>query len=470
MNGSKGSSQSAMTENWTRFHQLISHHPEIKSAAIPHMARRVKQWQQKEGDQSEAKNLEFFENLGTRMVSNWQFRQAVMAVKLWCRVSPANLWSENVDWEAIADKAEMLEDDHPSRLRDAVQVPNPRITSPEQKVRDRTPVEGESECIAELIERTRRSLRIQSCAAATERTYLGWVRRFSYFRIRRLRENLENLPNDSVDAYLEYLALERDCAAATQRQALNSIVFLARHVYQLSDALDLKFVIRGGRRRPPVVFSRSEVKKVLSGLTAPWQLMAELAYGTGMRQIEVLRLRVKDIDIERGIIYVHDGKGGKHRTVPLPVSLESRLREHLAVEEEKHRQRSAGGKGEAHVRTAYRRKHPNKPFLWDWQWVFSADRLCSHPRTNHVARYHIHEKSLQRRFSQAVRNSGIRKNAGFHALRHSFATHLLEQGIDIRTVQDLMGHSDVSTTMIYLHVMKRPGAGAPSPLDFKDDD
>ncbi len=341
----------------------------------------------------------------------------------------------------------------------------------ELRERDRTPVDGEDETVAELLERARHRIRTRALAAATERTYLSWIRKFAYFRLRRLRESIDCLPSDSVDAYLEYVALERDCSPATQRQALNAIVFLARHVYGEEQPLELKFVVgSGGRRRPPTVFSREEVKRLLSLLDDPWRLMAEIAYGTGMRQIEVLRLRVKDVDFARGVLYVHDGKGGKHRALTLPRKIERRLSEHLDEGEAVHQRRLAAGEGEVHLRTAYRRAHPGKAFEWAWQWVFPADRLCSHPRTKHVARYHIHEKSLQRRFRDAIRESRIPKHASFHALRHSFATHLLEQGTDIRTLQQLMGHADVSTTMIYLHVMKRPGAGAPSPLDFDGDD
>jgi len=172
----------------------------------------------------------------------------------------------------------------------------------------------------------------------------------------------------------------------------------------------------------------------------------------------------------RGIVYAHDGKGGKHRTLTLPRKIERRVRERLQAGEAIHPSRLEAGTGEVHRRTTYRRKHPGKAFEWAWKWVFPADRLCAHPRTKHVARYHIHQKTLQRRIREAIRESGIPKNASFHTLRHSFATHLLEQGVDIRTVQDLMGHADVSTTMIYLHVMKRPGAGAPSPLDYDGND
>jgi integron integrase len=331
---------------------------------------------------------------------------------------------------------------------------------------------GENETVAELLESARRLSRTRKHKPATENTYLSWIRRFTYFRLRRLRESVATLRPDSIDAYLDYVALEQDSAASTQRQALNALIFLARYHYGLGDRLDLNFVVgSGGQQRPPTVFSRNEVKAVLSHLKDPWRLISGIAYGTGMRQSEVLRLRIKDIDLDRGIIYIHDGKGGKHRTAALPRSLEERVRAHLAAGHETHRKWLECGRGEAHVRSSFRKKHPNKAFQWAWQWVFPADRQSIHPRTNHVARYHLHEKSLQRRFGDAIQKAAITKEACFHTLRHSFATHLLEQGVNIRTIQELMGHASVSTTMIYLHVMRRPGAEAPgervqSPLDF----
>ena len=188
-------------------------------------------------------------------------------------------------------------------------------------------------------------------------------------------------------------------------------------------------------------------------------------YGSGLRLIESLRLRVKDIDFGQGTIVV-DGKGAKTRIVPLPHALEPRLKEHLAKEKQNHLQDLAAGQGAVHIPEALLRKYPNATREWPWQYLFPSATLCAHPKSKRLARFHVHESSMQRQFKEATYKASLSKPATCHTLRHSFATHLLESGVDIRTVQDLLGHSDVSTTMIYLHVIKRPGAGGPSPLDL----
>ncbi len=295
---------------------------------------------------------------------------------------------------------------------------------------------------------------------------MSYISKFCYFRLRRIREEVDTFEADSADAYLNFIALERECSVSTQRKALNAIIFLSRHVYDQPDPVLTFTPGRPGNRRPPTVIAREEIDQIFARLTDPWKLISKIAYGTGLRQSEVMRLRIKDLDFGSGIVYVHDGKGEKHRTVTLPQSLETELLNRIETLREKHLQDLAIGEGEAHLPTALRRKWPTKGKSFSWQWLFPAVRFCLHPQTQHAARYHLHEKSMQRQFKAAVDRTRITKNATFHTLRHSFATHHLEHGTDIRTVQELLGHADVSTTMIYLHVMKKPGAGAPSPLDF----
>ena len=267
-------------------------------------------------------------------------------------------------------------------------------------------------------------------------------------------------------AYLDYLALERNVSAATQKQALNAMVFLLRHVFGLGDFALEKPNPGHTHRRPPVVLTREEVHQVFGHLENPWRLAAQIMYGCGLRLAEALRLRVKDLDFGQGTITVHDGKGGKHRVVTLPRAIEQALGDHLASAEAAHARDLAAGQGATHLPDAIQHKYPAASRQWVWQYVFPASKLCPHPRTGRIARHHLHPDSMGRQFQAAVAKARIPKRATCHSLRHSFATHLLESGIDIRTVQDLLGHTTLETTMIYTHVMRRPGAGAPSPMDM----
>ncbi len=271
---------------------------------------------------------------------------------------------------------------------------------------------------------------------------------------------------DAITAYLDCLALERHVSDSTQKQALNAVAFLTKKVLGLTEFTIEKPANGHNYRRPPVVLSRREITAILAHLEDPWKLAAQLMFGSGLRLMECLRLRAKDFDFDHGTIAIHDGKGGKHRVVPLPQTLEERLKDHLAKARDKHLHDLAVGAGEIHMPESLLRKWPNASREWAWQYVFASATLCPHPHTGRVARHHLHEASMQRQFKDAVRKTGIAKRATCHTLRHSFASCLLQNGTDIRTVQDLLGHADVSTTMIYLHVIKRPGAGGPSPLDL----
>jgi integron integrase len=294
----------------------------------------------------------------------------------------------------------------------------------------------------------------------------NWNVRFTRFCLMQLRRTPEEVGPAGVTAYLNHLALVRNVAVATQKQALNAMVFLVRKVMGCSEFQLEDFTPAREFRRPPVVLTRVEVQSVFANLCGIWKLAAQLMYGSGLRLMECMKLRVKDVDFGQGTITVHDGKGGKHRVVPLPQAIEEALRDYLGEQRELHRTDLAAGGGSVHMPDAFKRKSPRSACEWAWQWVFPAAKVCVHPRTGEVARYHLHEDSMARNFRDAVRKAGIPKRVTCHTLRHSFATHLLQSGTDIRTVQDLLGHSDVTTTMIYLHVMKRPGAGAPSPLDL----
>jgi integron integrase len=268
-----------------------------------------------------------------------------------------------------------------------------------------------------------------------------------------------------INAFLTHLAVERKVSASTQNQALSALLFLYRHVLGRPIG-DLGEVIRARKpTRLPVVMTRDEVKSVLDRLNGDKWLMASLLYGTGMRLMECLRLRVQDIDFTRNEVLVRDGKGAKDRITMLPESLKAPLREHLAKVKAIHEQDLADGWGRVQLPTALERKYPNAPIDWRWQWVFPQEKRWTNPETREQGRHHIDESLVQKAIRAAVTGAGLTKRATCHTFRHSFATHLLEGGYDIRTVQELLGHNDVKTTMIYTHVLNRGPSGVRSPVD-----
>ncbi len=313
-----------------------------------------------------------------------------------------------------------------------------------------------------LVERVRQEIRARHYSRRTEKAYTAWVRRFTAFHSGR---SPRDMGVAEVRNFLGSLATTGRVSASTQNQAFSALLFLYRDV--LDKHLDgLTDVVRAKQPvRLPVVLSRGEVEAVFKHLGPTARLMASLLYGGGLRLMECARLRVKDIDFTRGEITVRDGKGRKDRVTVLPARLQAPLRLHLERVREQHREDLAAGAGSVELPDALARKYPRAPWAWEWQWVFPAARFYTHPATGHRRRHHLHESVLQREFAFAVRAAGIPKLATCHTLRHSFATHLLEVGYDIRTIQELLGHSDVNTTMIYTHVLNRGGRGVQSPLD-----
>lgn len=313
-----------------------------------------------------------------------------------------------------------------------------------------------------LLDQVRLAIRARHYSWRTERSYVAWVRRFILFNGKR---HPAEMGEREVTAFLSALAVEGRVSASTQNQALSAIVFLYRHV--LGVELEWMSGIVKAKRpvRLPTVLTREEVHAVLGELHGvPW-LMASLMYGAGLRLLECARLRVKDIDFSRFEVTVRDGKGCKDRLTMLPVSLRDPLMAHLERVRRLHQRDLKRGLGSVELPTAIARKHPRATFEWAWQWVFPATRFYRDPRSGRYRRHHLHESVMQRAMKDAVRAAGVAKPASCHTLRHSFATHLLEAGYDIRTIQELLGHSDVSTTMIYTHVVNRGGQGVRSPLD-----
>ena len=319
------------------------------------------------------------------------------------------------------------------------------------------------EDVNRVIERVRERIRVKHYSIRTEESYLQWIRRFIDFHQRR---ELSSLSASDLEAFLTHLAVEGRVAASTQNQALNAILFVYREVLQLGLPW-LDDVVRASKpRRLPVVLTRQETSALLAGLDGVNWLMASLLYGSGLRLMECLRLRVKDLDLERREILVRDGKGAKDRVTVLPASLVEPLKRQLARARELHERAVRNDRAGVYLPYALERKYPGASREWAWQYVFPAHDYSVDPRSGVERRHHMSEQSLQRAVKQAVRDSGITKPASCHTLRHSFATHLLENGYDLRTIQELLGHSDVRTTQIYTHVLNRGGRGVLSPLDL----
>jgi integron integrase len=313
-----------------------------------------------------------------------------------------------------------------------------------------------------LREQVREVVRFKHLSPRTEETYWNWIRQFILFHGKR---HPREMGKPEMESFLSHLATQRNVAVSTQNQALNALVFLYREVLH-QHFEDLGAIERPRRmRRLPVVLSRAEVGRLLDATEGTAGLIARLLYGTGLRLMEGLRLRVKDLDFERGQVIVHDGKGFKDRVTMLPDKLKLELQQHLKRVQGLHQRDLAAGLGRVWLPGALRVKYPNANREWAWQWVFPSKMLSIDPETGLRGRQHVNAMSVQRMVKESARAAGLAKVVTPHALRHSFATHLLENGYDIRTIQDLLGHKDVTTTQIYTHVMARPGLGVRSPLD-----
>jgi integron integrase len=319
-----------------------------------------------------------------------------------------------------------------------------------------------SEAVRATLQVAHGTLRARHYSRRTEKAYLGWIRRFISANGGRDPATLGAV---EVSRFLTDLAVRGHVAASTQNQAFSALLFLYRDALGL-ELSGLEQTPRAKRpERLPQVLSAAEVRSVLRGLRGRVRTMAILMYGSGLRLLECARLRVKDIDFDRGEITVRDGKGRKDRVTVLPERVAEGLQRHLERVRRLHAADLGMGAGRVVLPDALTRKYPSASREWAWQWVFPASRLYADPHTGERRRHHIHESVLQRAFRDAVRAAGLTKPATCHTLRHSFATHLLESGYDIRTIQELLGHSDVSTTMIYTHVLNRGGRGVRSPID-----
>ena len=322
---------------------------------------------------------------------------------------------------------------------------------------------------AKLLDQLREVLRVKHYSLRTEETYVQWTTRFLRFHREQTGEwkHPSKMGAPEIVAFLSHLANVENVAGATQNQALNALNFLYSEVLHVELGDFGEFMRATKPKRLPVVLSREEVGRLLAALEGTPRLMTQLLYGTGLRLMELLRLRVKDLDFERNQIAVRGGKGDKDRVTVFPETLKGELQKHLERVRLLWERDTAEGFGDVYLPSALSAKYPAAPREWGWQWVFPARGRSRDPRSGKIRRHHVQETSLQRSVKEAARLARITKPASCHTLRHSFATHLLESGYDIRTVQELLGHKDVSTTQLYTHVMQKPGLGVRSPLDQK---
>ena len=315
-----------------------------------------------------------------------------------------------------------------------------------------------------ILDDVRKVLRLQHYSIHTERSYIEWIRRFIRFHPMRSRDDL--LPAEpQIETFLTDLAVQGNVAAATQHQAMNALVFLYKRV--LDHALEERInAVRADKKiNVPVVMTREEVAAVISLLEGTLHLVAKLLYGSGLRIMEAVRLRVKDLDYQMKQLTVRAGKGDKDRFTTFPATLTPLLQHHLAGVKTLHQQDLAQGHGAVYLPHALARKYPHAAQEWGWQYVFPARHLSVDPLTGLTRRHHVDPSVVNKAIKVAVHRAGLTKTISAHTFRHSFATHLLPRGPDIRTIQELLGHNDVATTMIYTHVLQRGGQGVPSPLD-----
>lgn len=313
-----------------------------------------------------------------------------------------------------------------------------------------------------LLELVRSVIREKHYSIRTEKSYIDWIKRYIIFHNKR---HPAAMSGKEINRFLAHLALKENASASTQNQALCAIIFLYKNVLK-QDPGDLGELVWAKKpKKIPVVLSRDEIKRMLPHLSGTNLIMANLLYGSGLRLMECLRLRIKDIDFEYSQLVVRDGKGQKDRVTTLPEIIRQPLKAHLEKVKELHEKDIKNGYGKVYLPFALEKKYPNANMEWAWQYVFPASQLSRDPRTGIIRRHHIDESVLQRAIKVAMQKAGISKQGSCHTLRHSFATHLLEDGHDIRTVQELLGHENLNTTMIYTHVMKKGGLGIKSPAD-----
>ncbi|MFO7871696.1 MAG: integron integrase [Kiritimatiellia bacterium] len=422
---------------------------------VKHTAGKVKLRNQTEEDVAS-----YLVNLCKNVrLKDWQYVQNVEAIRILFRKIVQANWADAFPWS----KWKEPHLNFPERITEPFQNDETWQAKPAgEEFRDKLKGKAWRGLYRDKFDKLREEIRTKHYSIRTERTYEEWIARFLTFH--DLKDPVM-MSASSVREYLNYLANVRQVSASTQNQALCALSFFWKHVLnvKLGDMGDFEYAKRP--RRQPVVLTRSETGKLFEHLEETYELMAGLLYGSGLRIMECARLRVKDVEFETGQIVVRDGKGQKDRVTVLPAKYAKPLEEHLKKVRKLFEADRKEGIEDVYIWPSLARKYPNLGREWGWQYVFPASDYSTDPRSGRVRRHHVSASAVQKAVKKAASKAGILKQVSCHTLRHSFATHLLEQGYDIRTVQDLLGHADVSTTMIYTHVMNKPGLAVKSPAD-----
>ena len=456
---------------WKKYLQILKDH-EVPQSAMRWYVKRVEDYVKnypeiKLSNHSNQLVTSYLEKLSRNpRITDWQFKQAVDALKvLFVEIVKTN-WAETFSWSEWIESATDLPHSHQTVART---YNRPTNSLPENNETNSISASDDS-----LIVKVRSlfpgefnklvsEIRIKNYSYSTERTYEKWVAR--YFAYHKFKPSIK-LVDKHVASFLEYLVIQRQVSSSTQTQALCALVFFYKFVLE-KELGDLGQFRRSKKpRRLPVILSRVEVKNLFDEINNDkYRLMANLLYGCGLRLLECVRLRIFDIDFAYNHIFIRNGKGNKDRIVPLPMSLATELQEQIKKVKKTHNKDLEEGFGEVFLPYALERKYKNAAKEFGWQYLFPASKVAADPRSKKIRRHHIHETSLQKQIKMAAKKAGIYKRVTSHTFRHSFATHLLENGSDIRTVQELLGHADVSTTMIYTHVLNKPGVTVVSPID-----
>ncbi len=445
-----GVKQSAVRWYVRRVEEYIKAHKHLRLAE--HSAKQVENYLEEKGRSTYLKE--------------WQYIQLIEALKILFQQIVKSPWADGFAWGDWIDAASQIPDSHPTIARDndLTDLPDKQDFSIEsykalppgltRKVFEKYPDQ-----VNQLVHR----LRVRHYAVRTEQSYLGWFVRFVQFHD---MQDPNELDGQDIARFLEHLVIRRKVSSNTQKQALNALVFYYRKVLDKNIDEIGPFTHSTKPRRLPVVLTQHEVVSVLNQINNPRrQLMANLLYGCGLRLLECTRLRILDIDFGYQQIMIRNAKGNKDRVVPLPNKLVQPLKAQIEYVKDLHQNDLKEGYGAVYLPFALSRKFKNAEKDFKWQWIFPASRISLDKRSGAIRRHHYHESGLQKHIRAAAVKTGILKRVNCHTLRHSFATHLLESGYDIRTVQELLGHADVSTTMIYTHVLNKPGVAVTSPLD-----